>query len=74
MLSEKTKIKLLESIVILLVASIIIFCIVAYVTGGQIYIAGKYGNKCYLKGHESKNIIYTVEFNSLIKCEEFINY
>jgi hypothetical protein len=37
------------------------------------YMAGKYGEKCYISGQEHGNIEYEMEFDSLESCLEYVN-
>ena len=40
--------------------------------GGN-FVAGRYGEKCYVNGQEHGNIEHKIYFNTLKNCTEYIN-
>lgn len=38
------------------------------------YIAGKYGEKCYIEGNEPKTIKHPIYFETLKDCQDYVNF
>lgn len=63
------------AIIYLIVSLIVVSLAVNVIFGVKYYgkwVAGKYGEKCYLKGFENKNIKYLIEFDNLDQCQDYI--
>lgn len=69
--------RLLLFLVVLMILTVIFYVVsikklYSHIFFGD-YIAGKYGEKCYIEGNEPKTIKHPIYFKTLDDCEEYVN-